>query len=373
MLSGLCLVSACWSAGPASSCEVTTTTAELCGEDPEHGRRSTQLLTCQVTCDPGYTSCGASDCSTSYLDDARNCGACGSTCDGPCRAGQCADSEWVGWGTGWAVDVAVDERGVAWLTSGELHTRDAAGTHVVTSDTLDATAVALDGDWVYWTTKTTVRRAPRGGGTPQTLASDVSPHGAFMAVGGVAYFADGKRGVVDSNGASYFAKPVEDVFGWRRWAALADRAVLLFGDGVSAHVIDTYGDPPVQRAYSGKLVGGNPRELLVVEGTVARWLAAIPLGGGDPARYSLGPSRDPAAMRVDRAMAAGDRVWLRAGITNGSAWNANEAIVTIDRATQRLSVMSASHSVTQPVSDGTWVYWLSTPGLGATRLERLAP
>lgn len=357
---------ACTYSAPQSSCDYDATSTGRCSGVLEHGHFASMLFKCNAVCDPGYTTCGAGDCATSYLDDPKNCGGCGSACDGACVQGHCGSPDLVGWADGWAVDVAADARGVAWLTSADLHVRDAAGTRLVMSGEVGASAIALDADWVYWTTPYAVRRALRGGGAVETIATSVAPHGPFLAADGVAYFSDGNHGVVDTHGKSWSALRTDAVFGWTRWVKMHDRAVLVFNEGPSTQVVDTFTGARSDHAINGVLVGANADELLVFSGPPTSWISAVPLDGRTPSYYWLDDGFAPSS-----AVATKDRIWAPGRVTRDDSLIGASAMAAIDRAGSRVSFMSVVSKLTQPALDGPWVYWLATPGLGRTRLERL--
>ena len=58
-----------------------------------NGVPSCRAGACHLSCNPGFGDCDgnpANGCETPTSSDAKNCGACGNTCDGgPCTGGKC--------------------------------------------------------------------------------------------------------------------------------------------------------------------------------------------------------------------------------------------------------------------------------------------
>jgi hypothetical protein len=133
--SDLSSLSSCGACG--NVCPNPANTAPTCSE----------TTGCGFSCDDGFADCDgdpSNGCEQNVATDALNCGACGSRCYGTsCDAGQCE----------YAFEVVSDYSGENTL---------------VTEVTSSATHI-------YWLTQTELRRAPKGGGPYEILATIATP------------------------------------------------------------------------------------------------------------------------------------------------------------------------------------------------------
>jgi hypothetical protein len=158
-----------------NGCEVNTTTLQNCGGcgvncTPPASMAATCSGVCQYACLPGFANCDgtlSNGCEVSLNGDPTNCGACGHSCfGGTCTNGTC--------------QFAVEE----------LY-RSLSPTETIVQ-------LAVNSSNLFWTTNgnaTTnlVRRIPKIGGTPATLATGVFPWG-IVARDEFVYWSNGRGG-----------------------------------------------------------------------------------------------------------------------------------------------------------------------------------
>jgi hypothetical protein len=165
---------------------------------PSNGVASCNGVSCQVTCDPGYSACATGCCGCGDVqNDPNNCGSCGHSCGGEaCVDGVCGSTV-VATGQANAYAIAADDVNVYWTTTGAASAVLQApvgggGATVLFSSPNDfpAALAVLQGQ-VYFTDEIqpgSVSRVPIGGGAYVPVASNLDYPGALVASGGSLFF-----------------------------------------------------------------------------------------------------------------------------------------------------------------------------------------
>lgn len=164
-----------------------------------------------VTCDGGLTACGAACVDTSR--DRSNCGQCGRDCQGAACTGGSCEPITIAKGPLYASAIAVQGDDVFWTTDAAVYRCKKSGcgqNPVLLADNQNVpNGLAVDATSVYWTNRDagTVVRCPIAGcsGTPITLATGQSQPAGLAVRGGVVYWVN-NRGAsvmsVSANGGS---------------------------------------------------------------------------------------------------------------------------------------------------------------------------
>jgi sugar lactone lactonase YvrE len=242
---------------------------------------------------------GSSECAVDHADcnrspsdgcevhlptDPEHCGACGHGCDGPCAGSACQPVEIVG-GEKKPRGIAVDAEYVYWVTweGHEVKRAPKAGGTVDTLATgqLGAWMLAIDDTHLYWTARSagTVAKMAKVGGGVTVLASMLSDPTDLALDGADVYYVDWGSGNVHRvgkdglNAASLATVPGDPVS-----LAVTRDAILLAGEDSGDVVRLTKAGGELTLGFDGT----DPAYQIRVNATTAFWC-----GQGDGRIWSL--------------------------------------------------------------------------------------
>ncbi len=172
---GCCGNGTCQAGTTAAACGLSGTDCVAC-PPPGNGTVSCQLGACVVTCQAGYSQCGAECVDLQY--DPNNCGTCGHGClGGACSGGLCQP---ILLAPAQVFDLAVEGSNIYLTADFTVSTVPITGGSpvVLASGQNYARGIAVDGTNIYWANHAmrpsvgTIMSMPLSGGSPVVLASD---------------------------------------------------------------------------------------------------------------------------------------------------------------------------------------------------------
>lgn len=256
-------------------------------------------------CGTGYASCDGNDsngCETNLKTDADHCGSCDTVCTGSCVNGACqvvvgatvlASGEW-------PTSLAVDGTSLYWVSPPDGTVKKipkGGGTPTTLANSQGAWDLAIDDSSVYWLgwSNDSVVKVPKGGGALTTLATGQSqPTGIAIQSGAVYWTNTGGNQVlampVTGGTATVLATGSAGSFG----SIVVDGSAAYWTDDVSNKVMmaPKGGGTTIQLASGGIPAGiaidGN--SLYWIDNSAAGSVMRLSLSGGSPTTFAASQS-----------------------------------------------------------------------------------